>query len=297
MAPFWHSEPVNARMTQTSTPGRSLPRLARTALVALLLTAVTGCLKVDMDLSIEGETVSGHVIGAIDRTAAETFGMDASDVFDQPEEEDFSSLEGVTATPYEDDDWLGVEYVFDRVDLAELNELADNDEEFPRIVYDAEAGTYEFTLTMDLSDFSTDDLGGSDELPGFDPSALAESFDVMVSVTFPGEVTEHNGELSGNTVTWTPAAGENNEMRAVALAAAPAGDDPASGGEGGPGVDAGLPGSSGGGSTSTLVALLVALGVLLLAVGGGLGLWLVLRSRRPAPASTSASAEGSSAAE
>jgi hypothetical protein len=283
VAPVWHSERVSERLSQTSTPHRTLPRIARTALAAVLLTAVAGCLKVEMDLSIEGETVSGRVIGAIDRTAAETFGMDADDVFSQPEEEDFSSLDGVTTTPYQDDDWVGVEYVFDRVDLAELNELAGDDEEFPRIEYDADAGTYEFTLTMNFSDFDPDDATGGEGIPGFDLSALLERFDVMVSVTFPGEVTEHNGELSGTTVTWTPEPGERNDLRAVARATAPAGDDPASGGGDGPDVGAGLPGSgSDGGSTSTLVALLVALGVLLVAVGGGLGLWLVLRNRRPA---------------
>jgi hypothetical protein len=261
-----------------------MARVSRIAIAMLLTAAVTGCLKVEMDLTIEGETVNGHVIGAIDQTAAQLFGMEPEDLFDQPEEEDFATLDGVTVVPYEDDDWIGVEYVFNQVSLAQLNELATGDEEFPRIIFDRQAGTYEFSLTMDFSDFAPGESEDDDVFPGLDPSALLESFDVMITVTFPGEVTEHNGQLSGTTVTWHPEIGERNEMRAVALASG-SGDDPASGGDG---VEAGLPASgSGGGSTSTLVALLVALAVLVVGVGGGLGLWLALRNRQPAVATAS----------
>jgi hypothetical protein len=45
---------------------------------------------------------------------------------------------------------------------------------------------------------------GGDELEGVDPQQILGliTFDARVSVTFPGDVIEHNGELSGRTVTW-----------------------------------------------------------------------------------------------
>src|SRR5699024_11575233 len=46
----------------------------------------------------------------------------------------------------------------------------------------------------------------------FEP--FADSFDVRVSITFPGGVDEHNGDKSGNTVTWTAEPGENVDMSA-----------------------------------------------------------------------------------
>ena len=270
----WHSGLVNA----IRTPQRRSARLTRAAAAIALAAATAGCLKVDMSLLVDGGTVNGTMIAAVDESAANLFGVDPEDML-EPDEQDFSTLDGVTTAPYEDDDWVGVEYTFDRVDLDEFNRLGDADAEFPRIVHDPQAGTYEFTLTMDLTDFAdTDDLPGSEDFP-LDMSALLEDVEVIVAITFPGEVTEHNGQLSGTTVTWEPTVGERNEMRALALDTPP--DD-----SGAPGL--GLPGSGSGsgGSVSTLTALLVALGVLVLAAGG-IGLWLALR-RRPGAATATA---------
>jgi hypothetical protein len=143
---------------------------------------------------------------------------------------------------------------------------------------------------MDMSDFAPDDAE-DETFPGLDPTALLEKFEVRVAITFPGDVIEHNGQVSGTTVIWEPVVGDRTEMRAVAAASGGSGDPV--GGDDDSGVDVGLPGTggTGGGSTSTLVALVVALGVLVLLIGGGLGLWLALRSRQPAAAVAGAAAE------
>jgi hypothetical protein len=283
VARVWQSE----RVTETRTPRRSLTRITRAAVTALLIVAATGCLKVDMDLTVEGETASGHMLIAIDRVVAQTFGMGPEDLLENAGEEDFSTLEGVSTLPFEDDDWIGAEYAFNRVSLDDLNALAGTDEEFPRIEYDAQADTYEFSMVMDMSDFAPDEVDENGAFPGLDPTALLEQMEVRISITFPGAVIEHNGQVTGTTVTWEPVIGERTEMRAVASASGGA-DDPAAGDDSG--VDAGLPGSgrTGGGSTSTLIALVVALGVLVILVGGGVGLWLALRNRQPAAATVAA---------
>jgi hypothetical protein len=57
------------------------------------------------------------------------------------------------------------------------------------------------------------DLSGEDQelIDGF-----ADSMDVRVAITFPGDVIEHNGELEGRTVTWTPEFGEALDIQARA---------------------------------------------------------------------------------
>jgi hypothetical protein len=263
--------------------------MVRAAVAVVTMVAVTGCIKLDMDLSVEGDTVDGTIVMAIDRQTAQLFEMEPEEFFDDPGEDDFRVLDGVTVEPYEDDDWLGIVYLFHRVDLDDLNDLAGDDDELPRIVHDAASGTYEFRMTFDMTDMAglddVDEFGeeaGDDPgFPGLDPSALLDTFEVRVAVTFPGEVTDHNGELSGTTVTWQPEPGELVEMRATAHVAPAAADDPAAGPAGG-GVPE--PAGSAGSSPSTLVSLLVALGVLVLVGTGLLVLWLTRRSSAaPAP--------------
>jgi hypothetical protein len=239
------------------------------------MVALTGCLRLDMDLTIEADTVNGTIVMAIDRQAAQLFGIGPDDMFDDPDDADFSTLDGVTTEPYEDDNWTGVQHILHWVSLDDLNALAGNDEEMPRILHDPRAGTYEFLLTVDFTDFAFDDEledEGADAFPGLNPAALQEMFDVRVAVTFPGEVTEHNGELAGTTVTWRPAPGELSELRAVSL-------------EGGPGDSPGLPGGTVGAAVSVLmIALLAGLGVLVLVIAAGVIIWLVRRK----PAETTA---------
>jgi len=99
--------------------------------------------------------------------------------------------------------------------------------------------------TMDLTEAAM----GAESVPG-----IGDSFDIKIAMTFPGKVTEHNGELSGNTVTWTPVYGEVNEFSARASA---------------------LDGGGGGLSLPLLIGIAAAALLVL-----GLVLFLVLRSRK-----------------
>ena len=253
--------------------------------VALLAAALAGCIKVDMNLSLEGERVDGNMILGMDREfLAFLDGLDegeggpsAADGFlegligDQ-----LSQTEGVTVEPWEDDAYVGARYTFDSVDLADFQQ--GTGEGSLSIDYDAAAGTYEVTGRFDL----TDELGPPSEaeaeefgLPPGTIEQMMESFDITVSIAFPGEVLEHNGELADTTVTWRPQVGEETEIYALAAAVGT-----------GPGADAGgVSGQAGGGSASLTTALLVALAVLVLASGAGLGFWFARRHRQPAVAS------------
>lgn len=284
-----------------STATARVRRLAALAGIAALVTVLAGCLKLDTDLSIEGDTVSGTLLTALDKQAAAQLQLNPQDVFGA-ENDQLTSLDGVTAEPYEDDPWAGTELTFDRVDLDELNQLSDGDPDGLRILRDPAAGTYELSMVLDfsfLTELEEEQLGAD---PDVDLTELLANFEVTVAVTFPGEVTEHNGELSGRTVTWRPQPGDRAELRAVAQGAEPGGGDPG-GGQPGPGGStgpsgspggsgsSGTPGSPGGPGDPELVAgtgsgstgLLVAgLALLLAALAGAAvaGWWFLLRPRR-----------------
>jgi hypothetical protein len=169
---------------------------ARTALAVAVTLALSGCLKLDVELSLDGDQVDGSMIVGVSREALELTGSSVEDFLAAIDAGD-DIPDGATVSPYEDDEYVGQEYLLDGVDIAEF----DND--VVSITYDEEAGTYEVTGDLDLTEL------------GPQAAELGE-FDMSVSITFPGEVTEHNGELDGRTVTWTPVFGEANEIFATA---------------------------------------------------------------------------------
>jgi hypothetical protein len=270
-----------------------LPALVAAALALVL--ALAGCAKIDANLSIEGDTVSGTLITALDRDAAEQLELDPEEVF-ADNDEDLAGVAGVTDAPYQDGSWVGTAYTFDRVSLDELNRLADDNPDGLRITRDVPAGTYTLAMVMDLAWLAEldedEDLG--DELDIEDLNELVDRFEATIVVTFPGEVTEHNGdEISGTTVTWRPEARERTELSAVAQD--PDADTAGSqGGEAGRDGDSRPAASAGSDGTNLLaIVLLVGLAVLVLAAAGLGASWLV-RHRQPAPASPAGSPSGTS---
>jgi len=153
----------------------------------------------DVELTIDGETVDGFMILGVEREFLDMAEMDP-DQFDIPE--------GSTVEPWEDDEYVGQRVVLDSVEVSEFD-----DPEFILIDYDTNAGRYEITGQMDMTDMGDAETAG---LPSGMFDALMGSFDMSVSITFPGEIIEANGEIDGSTVTWTPVVGEVNEFHAVA---------------------------------------------------------------------------------
>lgn len=231
---------------------RIVTRTLRAGVAAVAALALAGCFKIDMDLTLDEDLVSGSVIMGIDKEFiewAEQMGEgSADDLLSELDTDELEELEGATVEPYEDDSYVGQRISFADVSLDEFNDPDDS----LNIVYDADSGTYTVAGDMDMRDF--DDEASMDEAEEFLPpgmtDALTDAFDITVAITFPGEVTEHNGELSGSTVTWRPVPGELNEMSAVART---------------------------GGSTP--VALIAGVGLAVLAVAAVLGFWLTRRNR------------------
>lgn len=179
----------------------------------ILAVGLTGCLKLDAELAVEGDSVSGTAVLAASKEFLSEADAEPDEVMGDLPGVDFFGAAG--AESYEDDDYVGWQYEFDEVDIAELagsDSLA--------IAYDAAEGSYEVTGQIGSPDVELDDL----------PADLAEitqdTADLSLAITFPGKVTEHNGELSGTTVRWELAIDEVTDIRATAVESAlPDNDD------------------------------------------------------------------------
>ncbi|MFB7888567.1 LppM family (lipo)protein [Cellulosimicrobium cellulans] len=229
----------------------------------------------------EDDTFDGSVVMAFSDELATSMGSDPQELWDQMGSEMESELpEGATQEPYAQDGYTGTKITYADQPISQLSSAGADSISVTR-----EGDEYVVSGSMDMTgeEFNPDTGDAtSDELT----QQMMDSLDIKVSITFPGEVAESNGEVDGNTVTWTPVVGEVNEMTArgsaVAGGAAGSGDegsDEATGdSDGATAPDGGD--SAGDASDSGSLAWLwfVIGGVVLLGIIG-LVLWLVLRSK------------------
>jgi hypothetical protein len=231
---------------------RMVARLGAVAALALLMSA---CLKLDMNLDVSTDnTVSGSVIFAVDKGLLELAGQSFDDLIgsDTPFPDD---VEGVTVESYEDDDFTGQQYTFDGVPLSEFEGSGDEELSITR-----EGDVFHVAGVLDLATGLT---SGATGLSGFDPAEILQSADIQITMSFPGEVTESNGEVSGNSVTWVPEIGERLEITATA-------------------------GATGSGGDSNLTMLLI-IGAVVVVLAVIAGVIVAQRRNRPAPAAAAAS--------
>lgn len=170
-----------------------------TALGALAVLSLAGCMKMDMELELlPDDEVTGTVTMAVSREFAELAGESPESLAEQMAA-DLADTEGSTTVPYDDGTYIGSTTTFDAMAISDWS--TDNSAESLTIVRDGD--DYLVTGTFDMTD-----AGGLEEF------GLTVPLDLRVAVTFPGKVSEHNGTLSGTTVEWIPVAGELNEMSA-----------------------------------------------------------------------------------
>jgi hypothetical protein len=225
-------------------------------LAVMTLVFLAGCVKVDVALSVHDDVVDGTMLMAVDKRLAAATGQSQETILDSITQ-NAPSGEGVTSERYEDDTYVGMRFVLDGVPISNLNQ----DRSGLTLTHDNGAGTYVASGTLDL---------GALDPQGFATSGLAASFDVRFSVTFPGRVTTHNGQLDGTTVTWVATPGQTLDVTAVAEDSEPF-----------PWI------------------LISAIGIPVVLIIAGAAMWLVSRRPRPdGPADASATpAEPTNAAE
>ncbi len=188
---------------------RILPRILA---VEVLVLALAGCVRFQADLTLNPEnTVDGSIVVAVlvseDTDEARQQSLDAAEQIEADLLGSLRDASGVTTSEYEQDDYVGSRIVFD--DVA-LDAFSGQSEDSLKIV--REEDDYIFTGALDFS---------GESVPS-EETGEGDDDNLTVSVTFPGEVTEHNGELSGTTVSWSTAVDQRLEMSARG-AATPAG--------------------------------------------------------------------------
>jgi len=168
--------------------------LLRPLLVLIAVLALAGCFRVDGELTISTEdTVSGEVTAALDRQSAIAQGRDPDAfVTDLLDEVAGAADSGVTAEPYEDGDYVGVTLTLTRTPLVQISDATSG---MLQITHDG--GQY--VVQGDFSGLAQTEEEAADSE---DSQAEVVPWQADLSITFPNGVTEHDGELSGSTVTW-----------------------------------------------------------------------------------------------
>jgi len=181
-------------------------KLRRTVLLALLPLLLAACeMRIWMDVSMASPE-SGEVSITIGfdqefREMLESTG-EAGDMFSEMETE--ASDQGFNVVPFTDGDIEGVVVSKSFSSLEELDQILN---ESPSVSPTGGEGVVNGARITDNGDTITFEATVPDatgEFEGIDPSQALDliQFDARVSVTFPGDVIQHNGELSDRTVTW-----------------------------------------------------------------------------------------------
>jgi len=159
----------------------------------LLVLALAGCVRFQADLRLNpDDTVSGSIIVAVvtdeDDQSREEAGA-AADRIAEALLPQLRGADGVKASDYEQDQYIGTKF-----DMSNT----------PIDAFSGGGSEGALTLTREGSEFAfsgTLDFTPDDGETQIDPDD--DTSNINVSVTFPGAVSEHNGELAGTTVTWS----------------------------------------------------------------------------------------------
>jgi hypothetical protein len=169
----------------------------RAVLTASLLVtglAVSGCVRVNAALTVSGtDQVSGDVVVAAQPSAGSAQG---------PQLTVPPALKNrVTAKPYSADGFVGQDVAFHDLSFDEFSALT---------ATAGAGGHYQLTLRRAQNDLVS--FAGSADLT----QVPADNSSVQVKVTFPGPVTQTDGQGDGDTVTWKLAPGQVNTFAATA---------------------------------------------------------------------------------
>lgn len=159
---------------------------------ALAAVTLSGCMTVDFDVEIHDDVVSGTYVMAFDEEFMEDLDDEDPDEFLDDFESEAPFVDSGTIEDYAEDGNVGRLYSFEDVTFDEFSDEMNEGfvEEFV-----IERVDDEYKVNIMLGD------SADDELPDMD---LDLGIVFEIAVTFPGDVTQHNGELSndGRTVTW-----------------------------------------------------------------------------------------------
>ncbi|MEO5920431.1 MAG: hypothetical protein ABIQ01_04735 [Pseudolysinimonas sp.] len=181
------------------------------ALGMLLVLALAGCVRFQADLNVsDHDTLDGNIVVAIITTDEPGSADNAREGVANIEAQLLAGLrgaDGVTAEPYEQDDYVGTRFTLKETPIDAL----DGGDADGALHLTRSGDVYEFSGRLD---FTPDD----EPLDGEDVQGDPADSNLTVAISFPGDVLEHNGELSGTKVTWTTTLEGSVDMEARASA-------------------------------------------------------------------------------
>lgn len=159
--------------------------LRAAALTIVTAFALAGCMKVEMNIALnEDDTANADFVFAVEEGLGAMLEMTDQEVADELFGDVASEFPDGRVEPYNQDGFIGSRVIANDQPLSDLNLEDEN-----------------LSITRDGDDYVVSgvfegitDMGDMGELPATASMTLA--------VTFPGEVSEYNGELEGTTVTW-----------------------------------------------------------------------------------------------
>jgi hypothetical protein len=198
----------------------TLRATTRTIALCALAMLMTGCIKVDLNMELQGDnTVDGTMVFAVSRDLLALTGSSADDLLGQITASAGPLPSGVQfqESAYADDTFEGKTYTFHDVPIDAFSQGTTAGE---TISIKRVGDTFEVNGEIDLTPAATGRL---------QPNAaqLAKGMQLRIAITFPGPVSHQSGgTISGNTVTWTPAFGEKTEIQATGSAIGSGGNGP-----------------------------------------------------------------------
>lgn len=175
------------------------------AIAAILL--LSGCVRFQAHLTITPQnTVNGDIVVASivgDGENAKAEANDRAMAIEQKLLPQLSGADGVTRNEYDSDGYVGSRFSLTNTPLQAIN----SDSDSGSLVVKREGDTFVFDGTVA---FAPDSEKA--------PPKEADKTNIEIAITFPGAVTEHNGELNGTRVTWNTSYEGSLEMHAVASA-------------------------------------------------------------------------------
>lgn len=195
--------------------------VVRVLVMAGLLVAATGCIKLDAQYEVHSDnTVSGTAIVGLSKQLAAMAG-DEMDLADRMLDQDPPA--GVTVTKWHNDEFVGSKITYEALPLEKLNAQSEDltiRRKGDRFVLDGSFTTRQDESSGDSDNPLSDDEDGMGDTGQQLAKGMMSSAEVQISVTFPGEVLQTNGTIQddGRTVVWQPDLGETQGLHAVAEA-------------------------------------------------------------------------------
>lgn len=182
-------------------------RIAGALIATAALLLLSGCVRFQADLTVtlentlNGDIVVASVVG--DGATAKDEAKDRAADIESKFLPNLSGAEGVTRSDYDSDGYAGSKFSLSNTPLEAIN--SDSENGSLSLTRDGETFVFDGTIN-----FTPD----SDEAPPKD----ADESNIEVAISFPGEVTDHNGVLDGTRVTWNTSYEGSLDMHAVASA-------------------------------------------------------------------------------